>query len=319
MQQSRSHHSLFATAATTRYFPAFLAVARYQSFTKAARELNLSQPAVTMAVHHLEEAIGVRLFERNTHGVSLTSEGRDLIPTAERLLADLEGAVRKAAVPAEASQKQLRIAAVHSVAAKVLPEAVARFVAVRSDVRIDLHDHSSADVWRRVKSNKADLGFASVTVVDPQLTFTPLFRDQLGLLARTEHALFARPGRIGWDDLAPFEYIRLGGEVASGMIVQMLDLPANIRTPSYEASYNTLLWAMLHEGERVSVVPALFAPDRSASGLAFRPLHEPTVWRTVFAVTPVRRRYPPAVDNVIGLVKSVVAKLAETDPAVECL
>lgn len=308
----------FACVSAARYFPAFLAVARHRSFTKAARALHLSQPAVTMAVHQLELALGVKLFERNTHGVALTSHGIDLVPTAERVMADLEAAIRHAQDRAPI-QEQLRISAVHSVAAKILPHVASRFVARRSDVQIVLQDNSSSHVWRRVKTNSADIGFSSVMIDDSELFFEPLFRDQLGLLACAEHPLFSARGEVRWSDLTPFEYVRLSGDAATELVTQMHGLPENIVHPRYVATYNTLLWEMLRGTERISIVPALFTPDRVASGLAFLPLYEPAAWRNVYAVTPKRLRSSEVIDDVLALVKDVVAEIAGENAAVERL
>lgn len=55
--------------------PAFDAAARLLSFTEAAAELNVTHGAISRAVHHLEEVLGVGLFERGTRSVSLTAEG----------------------------------------------------------------------------------------------------------------------------------------------------------------------------------------------------------------------------------------------------
>jgi LysR family transcriptional regulator, carnitine catabolism transcriptional activator len=308
----------FTSITTARYIPAFLAVARHKSFTKAASALYVSQPAVTMAVHQLEELIGVRLFVRNTRAVSLTPEGRRFVPTAERLLADLDAGIRSIfAAPSQANQT--RIAAVPSVATKVLPTALAQLAASDPEVRVVLQDANSINVWRRIRWNEADIGFASATDTEPDLIFTPLFRDRIGLLARTGHSLFALSGAIDWQSIGNHEFIGLAGDVAGGIIGQTPGLPENVRTPCYEASYNTVLWAMLQEGDRINAIPALFAPDRVATGLSFRTLQNPVVWRTVYAVSSASR--PPSfnVTRIVALVKQTIAEIGRQNPAVEPL
>lgn len=311
--------SPFASIAMARYIPAFLAVARYRSFTKAARMLHVSQPAVTLAIHQLENLLGVRLFNRNTHGVTLTQQGSDFVPTGERLLAELDDALRRLSGSLESSRKELRIAAVHSMAVKILPEAISRFADGGSDVDVVLHDYSSANVWRRVKWNEADLGFARESANEPDLDFQPILRDRIGVLAHVGHQLFANADEVRWADLARCEFIRLRGDFVDDMIVQVPDTPVNVRDTSLEASYNTLLWAMLRNSARVSAVPALFAPDASATQLAFRPLAEPVAWRNVFAVTAKGRPVSSVALEVIALVKDVVQQLHARDPAVRPL
>src|SRR5580698_8400096 len=71
-----------------RQVRSFLAVARVKSFTGAASLLNVTQPALTMQIRRLEEALGVTLFDRDTRSVELTRVARDLIPAFERTLQD---------------------------------------------------------------------------------------------------------------------------------------------------------------------------------------------------------------------------------------
>ena len=79
-----------------RQVRSFLAVARVKSFTRAASILNVTQPALTMQIRRLEEALGVTLFDRDTRSVELTRVARDLIPAFERALQDFDAALESA-------------------------------------------------------------------------------------------------------------------------------------------------------------------------------------------------------------------------------
>ena len=71
-----------------RLVRSFLVLARVQSFTGAASILNVTQPALTMQIRRLEEALGVTLFDRDTRSVELTRVARDLLPAFEPTLQD---------------------------------------------------------------------------------------------------------------------------------------------------------------------------------------------------------------------------------------
>ena len=74
---------------TLRELEAFLGVARFGNFTRAARSLHMSQPALTVRIRHLEDALGVRLLDRTTRSVALTQVGREFLPVVERVLGEI--------------------------------------------------------------------------------------------------------------------------------------------------------------------------------------------------------------------------------------
>jgi DNA-binding transcriptional LysR family regulator len=81
-----------------RHLRAFVAVAASRSFTRAAEQLFITQPALTRTIRQLESLLGAALIDRNTHPVSLTPAGEEFLPCASRILSDLEigvGVIRK--------------------------------------------------------------------------------------------------------------------------------------------------------------------------------------------------------------------------------
>ncbi len=82
--------------AELRHIEAFLAVARSGNFTRAAADLHVSQPALTVQIRQLEAALGLRLFDRNNRRVALTQPGRELVAPLERVLLDVRSIVESA-------------------------------------------------------------------------------------------------------------------------------------------------------------------------------------------------------------------------------
>src|ERR1700733_1080308 len=106
---------------------AFLTVSRFQSFTRAAALLHISQPALTVQIRQLEESLGLRLFDRDTRHVQLTPSGRDLLPTLRRLLSEFEGVAANARDLSTKERGMVRIGCVPSIATTCLPEAIEQF------------------------------------------------------------------------------------------------------------------------------------------------------------------------------------------------
>jgi LysR family carnitine catabolism transcriptional activator len=106
---------------------AFVEVAAARNFTAAARKLNLSQPALTRTIHLLEADIGARLFDRDPRNVELTPAGREVLPLAKRLLRDIEVAADDISSFVKGARGVVRIAAIPSLAAALLPNAIKQF------------------------------------------------------------------------------------------------------------------------------------------------------------------------------------------------
>src|SRR5690242_21485013 len=104
-----------------RHIRAFLAVARLGSFTRAAAELNVSQPALTVQIRQLEESLGVRLFDRNKRQVVLTQAGRNLLAPLKRVFTDLEAVMDASHDLAGLRRGSVAVATLPSVAAGILP------------------------------------------------------------------------------------------------------------------------------------------------------------------------------------------------------
>src|SRR5258707_4649003 len=97
----------------------FVAVARLGNFTRAAERLHLSQPSLSLHIRQLEADLGVRLFDRSTRSVALTSAGADFLPGAERLLEDFEATVGAVADLAARRRGRVAVAVLPSVAAEL--------------------------------------------------------------------------------------------------------------------------------------------------------------------------------------------------------
>jgi len=114
---------------TLRELEAFLGVARLGNFTRAAKALNMSQPALTVRIRHLEEALGVRLLDRTTRSVALTQIGREFLPVVARVLGEIDAVAVNARDVAGRRRGVVTVAALPSAASTLLPAIIAAFKA----------------------------------------------------------------------------------------------------------------------------------------------------------------------------------------------
>lgn len=140
----------------------FLEVAREKSFSKAARKLYVTQPAVSQAIGNLEERNGVRLFHRLPRGVALTGEGRMLmeyIEPAFNLINDGERRLRE-----EGSKRsgEVRISASDTFCMYYLPPYLKKFRENYPGIKINIANKTSAETIEMLKSGEADLGIINL-------------------------------------------------------------------------------------------------------------------------------------------------------------
>lgn len=170
----------------------FVAVARHRSFTRAAQELHLSQPAVSRQIEALEAALGTPLLSRQARRVLLTESGRCLLDYAERLLALADQAERALAELRDLESGRLFVAAGTTPGNYLLPALLAAFQARHPGIDARMAVHPSGEVERLVLDGRADLGVAAGPLRSSHLRAVPYAEDELVLLTPPGHPLARR-------------------------------------------------------------------------------------------------------------------------------
>src|SRR5258708_23467081 len=123
---------------TSRQLKAFLLTARYQSFSRAADQLFITQSGMSVLVRELEEQLVFRLFERTTRKVTLTKFGSSFLPIADRSLVELEQAAANIGRSASADRGVLALGATPFVAADILAPALAAYPLPHAGLHVPL-------------------------------------------------------------------------------------------------------------------------------------------------------------------------------------
>ena len=170
-----------------RRLEVFVAVARHLSFSRAAVELHLSQPAVSQSVAALESECGAALIDRNRRSVRLTAAGRALLAGAEDLLRgmrELRGAVHAAQGDIAGD---LAVAASLTIGEYVLPAVLGRFAHAYPRVSVRLAVENTERVALALLGGRADLGFVEGPVPAAGLSIHALREDELVVVAAPGH------------------------------------------------------------------------------------------------------------------------------------
>jgi DNA-binding transcriptional LysR family regulator len=178
----------------------FLAVARREHVSQAARDLHLTQSAVSGALQALEARHRVRLFDRIGRGVKLNAAGRAFLAEAEAVLARAQAAEAALDDLAELRRGRLAIRATPTIANYWLPPRLAAFRTAFPGVELTLEIGDTSSVFRATTEGEVELGFAGVAPDQSALSATPVGYDQLVLLAPAGHP-WGRMSRLEPEDL----------------------------------------------------------------------------------------------------------------------
>ncbi len=174
---------------SARQLRAFLALADERHFTRAAKRCHLSQPAFSALIQSLEQTAKVRLFDRSTRHVELTTEGKLLESSARGLLADMELALENLHDHAAKRRGRVEIAALPSLAAGWLPPLMAQFQTSYPGISLQLHDALLDPCLDLVAHGEADFAVAALRPDMSDLEGQFLHADQFFLICRDDHAL----------------------------------------------------------------------------------------------------------------------------------
>lgn len=163
----------------------FQSVATTLSFTKASRELFISQPAVSKHIQELEREYDVRLFERLGNHIQLTTTGQALLDRANKILRAYEELNDTMHALGQHAKGELRIGASTTIGQYVVPEIVAKFHHDYPDLHITLLSGNSQEIEHALTTDRIDLGMVEGNIRQPQLKYTPFLKDELVAIVRT--------------------------------------------------------------------------------------------------------------------------------------
>lgn len=263
---------------------AFVTVARVSSFTQAARLLHLSQPALTVQVHQLEDSLNLRLFDRNTRHVMLTPQGRDLVPAFQGLLLEFEGIVENARDLAAKRQGVIRLACLPSVAATHLPWAIAKFREQYPHVSFIVKDASNRRIIQMIRDDEVEVGISDGEPNWPDLETTELYRDRIHIVFPTAHPI-AILKEVTPCEVAKYPVVLLDTDSNSRTVLDAAFTAAGqLISPVCEVTYTGTAIGMVRAGLGITLLGSLVIEAsnlRSFLELQFRPINDPTFVRHI--------------------------------------
>ncbi|HTJ00172.1 MAG TPA: LysR family transcriptional regulator [Dongiaceae bacterium] len=179
----------------SRQLRAFVTLARSGSFTRTARELHLSQPAVSHSIKALEEEMRCRLFDRVGKTVSLTQAGEQFLEHAKKILAEMDAARARLSELGKWGHGRLRLGTSPTACQYILPALLREFKESFPQCVIHIEPGDTPTSLELLHTNRIDLALTLEPQEQTTLEFQPLFTDELQFLVSPLHP-WAQTGRV---------------------------------------------------------------------------------------------------------------------------
>lgn len=265
----------------------FLKVVETRSFVGAARQLGITQPAVSQTIARLEEIYSGELFVRNRRApLTLTPIGEAILPSARTLIDTVDRQIVRAAATAISQVGTLSIGFYPGIASGPLREGLADFIAECPNVRLSFTEGLPGDLHRQLSEHSIDIIFTAFMpdLATPALVQEPLWQERLVAVLPEGHRLAHRP-HLDWEDIAaqPIILRTSQGEIAGyrAILQRIGDQP--IDCEQHAVSRGAILeMVALGLGITVSFPSACV----SRTGIVTRPIEGENAVATIEAIWP---------------------------------
>jgi len=277
-----------------RQLKAFLAVADFGSFTKAAEAIGLSQSATSTTVRELEVELGLRLLDRTTRQVRLTDAGEKLAATGARLMGELEACLVEIRDIGEQRKGRVLVACVPSIATSLMPEWLLAAQSRLPHVQIGLRDDSAAEVCRRIGLGEIEFGVIGGAAEVPGLLCSALMTDPIHLVCQRTHR-FAHKRALRWEDLSGEKMIMLASTSGSHDLIyqHLVHQKVNVDVVLELAQPSSVL-RMVESGIGLALMPQLAVSLQHRPLLVDKPFSGTPLSRSIMAVRRPDRSLSPA-------------------------
>lgn len=292
----------------------FLAVVDAGSIRAAARELRLSQPALTKSIRRLEEDLGAVLISRSVRGALPTVYGRAFLARARSVTADLRRAREEVLQMRGAREGSLAVGAAPGPALGLLPQVLSQLRERWGEASIRVMDVAPAEVLPALREGLLDLALSvrigPLAEVAPDFLSEPLYRNEVVIIARSGHPL-AGARRLA--ELADAEWVRAGwpGSAQVSTLTEMFR-SAGLPEPHYRVDSGSFL--ALPEfvacSDLLAVVPGqIAARDQRAGRIVRVRLREPVPSREISLFRRAHVPLTPIAAECIGILRHAARRI----------
>lgn len=240
---------------------AFLMVAETRSFSRAAEKLFITQPAISKRISTLEYSLDCQLFDRLGKNIQLTQAGEALIPSYQRILAEIEESKRIISTLRTQVSGHLKFGTSHHIGLHRLPPILKQYTNQYPQVELDIRFMDSEQAAALIL--KGDIELALITLPDDienQLSTIPIWTDTMYCMVAKDHVL-AKQKDVTIKQLSEHGVLLQAQSTHTRDIIdQALKLNTNIKV-IMESNYLETIKAMIQNGLGWGVLPGSMIDD----------------------------------------------------------
>lgn len=285
-----------------------VALSRERHFGRAAESCFVSQPTLSVAIRKLEEDLGVTLFERNKHDITLTPTGNEIVAQAKRVLDAAQILRDMARLSHDPLSAPLRLGAIFTVAPYVLPALIPVLHTFAPHMPLLLEENFTHKLTERLRQGELDAMLIALPLTEPGMAVQALYHEDFRVVIRRDHP-WADRKTIHASELANEPLLLLGTGhcfrdqvLASCPALQHPAHPSSMQRTLESGSLETIRH-MVASGTGITVMPCTATLHLPADQLLARPFQQPAPSRTVALVWRNSFPRPQAIAALIQAIR----------------
>lgn len=249
-----------------RHIEVFYSVFINGSVTKAAHDLNVTQPSISKILSQSESDLGIKLFERLNKKMIPTQEAKILFPYAQKIHNNLSNFKKVSSNLVEKPQGDLNIAATHALGIDYLPEAISKFSALNSKATFETVTLHYEEIIKQVLELKVDVGIVYDPVLHDDLINQPIINGKFVVIA--PQSFFPNKTEVNIDDIKTQPFIKitdkvgprgpLGSKLEEYLLKNSLNLNPTFNTETYQVAL-----ALVSKGMGITITDKISAESSS--------------------------------------------------------
>jgi LysR family transcriptional regulator, transcription activator of glutamate synthase operon len=282
-------------------------IARRLSFTAAAEELAVAQPALSQQIAALERELGVRLFDRTNRRVALTDAGRAFVSRAERIIGDLDAAAQEMSAYAGGLRGRVVVGTYQSFAEYTLPKLLGRFHAEHPGIEVALREGMADALLAAMHSGTLDVFVGDVSASSlPAFRTEPLYEDELVIAVAARHRLASRAS-VRIDDLRDEAFVIFRpGSTMTHRLNQLARDAGFAPRVAFESEDSLTVRSLVAEGLGVALYPRALG-NTPGPNVALLSIAPHPVMRRMSIVTR-SEPHGPAVQRFLAFIRDAIGE-----------